>query len=235
MSVDSIENLIRQFETAQQEAVARYDGLIEAARNLQQEKNLFEEVIKNSGDAMFMVNSKTGEVTQVNQAAEKLLGYSTAELVGRRQITLFPRELHDTLKVQFRTVLETGGISNMRTRLERRDGTQVDVSISVIVLPDSSTGITVGFARDISEMVKVEEDLRTLNETLEKRVEKRTQEIRLSNEELEMAIRQANRNAGAAEEANRAKSMFIANMTHEIRTPLNAVMGLLSLLLDMDL
>jgi len=43
--------------------------------------------------------------------------------------------------------------------------------------------------------------------------------------ELERARDEAERDRKRAEEANRAKSRFLATMSHELRTPLNAIMG----------
>jgi len=57
-------------------------------------------------------------------------------------------------------------------------------------------------------------------------------ELERTNEKLETAIKQAEQLAATADQANQAKSSFLAMMSHELRTPMNGVIGMAGLLLD---
>ena len=56
-------------------------------------------------------------------------------------------------------------------------------------------------------------------------VNKLSQQLSLSRQQLEKSSYQLKLKAQEAEAANRAKSLFLANMSHELRTPLNAILG----------
>ncbi len=79
-------------------------------------------------------------------------------------------------------------------------------------MPDS--GIVVTWT-DITERVEAADQLARANETLERRVRERTEELTRLNEALTVAKQ-------AADEANAGKTKFLAHAGHDIAQPLNA-------------
>ncbi|MGC9386838.1 MAG: ATP-binding protein [Hydrogenovibrio sp.] len=70
--------------------------------------------------------------------------------------------------------------------------------------------------QDIQERIRVEKEMRSLNDNLENIVQERTEALQVEKEK--------------AEASNQAKSAFLANMSHELRTPLNAILGFSTLM-----
>lgn len=108
-------------------------------------------IVDSSEDAIV---SKTleGVITSFNASAERLYGYKSEEVIGKHISTIVPKELHPQLEEIEASLRRGEKISHLETVRQRKDGTCVEVSVSISPVRDS-TGRTVGaanIARDIT-------------------------------------------------------------------------------------
>jgi len=84
------------------------------------------------------------------------------------------------------------------------------------------------FNKMVQEIKSSKEEIEAHQAELEQKVTERTRHLKLVNEKLITAQKEA-------EYANQAKGEFLAKMSHEIRTPLNGIIGMAELAADTDL
>jgi signal transduction histidine kinase/ActR/RegA family two-component response regulator len=172
--------------------------------------------ILTSANFSIIATDEKGIIQLFNVGAERMLGYTAAEVVNR----ISPSDIHDPLEVAARAQalsLELAtpiapGFEALAYKASRgiedtyeltyicKDGSRFPALVSITGLRDDYGGI-IGYLLIGSD------------NSVRKRVESKLNEA-----------------MAAAETANRAKTDFLSGMSHELRTPLNAILGFAQLM-----
>ncbi len=136
-------------------------------------------IVESSNDAI-IGKSVDGVVASWNPAAEAMFGYSAAEAIGHSIASLIvPAGLQEEERNILARLHQGDRISNFVTRRRRKDGSELEVSVSVSPIFDAN-GRIVGAAKtvhDVTEYQLALRQIRELNATLEHRVAERTTQL----------------------------------------------------------
>jgi PAS domain S-box-containing protein len=129
-------------------------------------------IVESSDDAIAS-KDLDGIVTSWNPGAERLFGYTAEEMIGRSITTIIPPDRRHEEPTILERVRQGKRVGHYDTIRRRKDGTLVDVSLTVSPVRDAS-GRIVGaskIARDISERKRAEERQELLTRELHHRTQ----------------------------------------------------------------
>lgn len=117
-------------------------------------------IVESTGDAIIS-KDLNGIVTSWNPAAEKILGYTAQEMIGRSIIRVIPPELHHEEQEILSTIARGERIEQLHTTHLTKSGERIFVSLTISPLRDE-TGTIIGASkilRDITRQKKAERAL----------------------------------------------------------------------------
>jgi PAS domain S-box-containing protein len=118
-------------------------------------------IVESSNDAI-VAKDLNGIITDWNQAATKMFGYTASEIVGQSILMLIPPDLHHEETFILNTIRGGGRVDHFETTRVRKGGERIHVSLAISPIRDAH-GKVIGvskIARDISERKRNEKMLR---------------------------------------------------------------------------
>jgi PAS domain S-box-containing protein len=179
-------------------------------------------IVETTGDAVVAARLDR-TITAWNSGAENLFGYTADEMIGGSVSRIVPPGDEHTLQDNLEQMLRKNGMHTYEVKRLRKDGSLVDVQITLSPLRDDK-GQVVGISsiiRDISERRKLEAEREQLLA--------REREARADAENARALVEEQNR---YLVKLDRLKDDFVASVSHELRTPVTSINGYVELLME---
>jgi PAS domain S-box-containing protein len=131
-------------------------------------------IVESSSDAIMTI-SLDGIVTSWNKGAEQIYVYSAEEILGKNISVLAPDNLKSEIKKLIDRIKQKIKIKNYETTKLKKDGTLINVSLTLSPIFDASGKITAisVIARDITERIKAEKSMTKAEDARKKEIHHR--------------------------------------------------------------
>lgn len=201
--------------TRKKDGVMYADGVlsdITERKRTEEKLKLFSQSVDSSIDGMAMGNPE-GKIIYVNEAFVRMFGYSREELIGKPITFLHPEDQIPKLEEALKATMEGGWTGELVGK--RKNGELFPIAISSSRVVDDEGKIIVHMAshRDITERKQMEKKLEEYSQQLGELVEKRTRQLRETQEQLLRSERLATIGEVAA------------MVGHDLRNPLTGIAG----------
>lgn len=182
-----------------------------AEEALKQSELRYRRLFESAKDGIFILNAADGRIIDANPFLLELLDYRLEEMVGMELWELAPFRDIAANKEAFQELQAEKYIRYEHLPLESKDGRKTDVEFVSNVYDVNGDRIIQCNVRDITERRRMEQEIRSLTEGLERRVRERTIEVEALNAEL---------------------ATFSQSVSHDLRAPLRHIESFGKLLLE---
>lgn len=209
------ESVLQIYATRVSEELLRLRMLNE----LERKEQIYRKTIEAAGGVVYFQNYNKNKYEFMSSGIESLLGYQQGIMTPdfftliQQQCIVMGKLAEYPIETAVQTAKETGELWRADYEVITSSGGTKWLANSAIQVMDDQNNVigSMGVLQDITENKLFEEMLKQLNDSLEHRVEERTQQLLLANKELES---------------------FSYSVSHDLRAPLQAIDGFSQIIME---